>query len=447
MPKSSEQTDRLDWFRDARLGMFVHWGCYSVLGRGEQVMFRDLMPWEEYRPLADRFSPARDWATGLAEQAERMGARYVALTTRHHDGYCLFGTRTHDFNAVATGPGRDLVAEFVEAVRARGLRVGFYYSVHTWRWPAFWAPDRYPEPLPLMVEELHEQVEEIMSAYGTIDLLWYDVPAVPGDGVPGAFGMNRRPVDASPADFYRSAELNARVRALQPQILINDRSGVPEDFGTPEQQIRPESDPERMWETCMTLNYAPGWAHLRHSMANKTPAEVLYNLVSAVRLGGNFLFNVGPDAEGRLDERDAATVRALGAWMERHGEAIYGTRPTGIYLDAGQGPTYHYGMFTCRGATAYLTLFYYPEEYVIVSRVGPAIRSAELLTTGAPLRVEALSNARWRISGLPVEPPDPLAPVVKIEFDGPPYALAYDADGWLEGRMEVSDPPAGGRRQ
>ena len=433
---SAAEADRLAWFRDARLGMFVHWGCYSVLGRGEQIMWRDLMPWDEYRPLADRFAPDPDWARELAAEAKRMGARYVALTTRHHDGYCLFGTETHDFNAVDTGPGRDLVAEFVDAVRAEGLRVGFYYSVHTWRWPGFWSPERYPEDLPRIVEEMHAQVEELMTRYGDIDILWYDVPAVPGDRVPGAFGMVRKPIDASPADFYRSAELNARVRELQPGILINNRSGTPEDFGTPEQKIDPEHDPDRMWETCMTLNYAPGWAHLRHSMAGKTPGEVLYNLVSAVRLGGNFLFNVGPDASGRLDERDAATVAAIGRWMDRHGEAIYGTRPTGIYREANQGPCYHYGMFTCRGSTAYLTLFYYPEEYVVISRVGPGIRSAQLLSTGQPLEVEPVANARWRISGLPATPPDPLAPVIRIEFEGPPYGMTYEADGWLDGALE-----------
>ncbi|MHC4886323.1 MAG: alpha-L-fucosidase, partial [Planctomycetota bacterium] len=220
-------------------------------------------------------------------------------------------------------------------------------------------------------------------------------------------------------------------------ILINNRSGLPEDFGTPEQHITPEEDPDRMWETCMTRNYAPGWAHLPHSMANKTPGEILYNLVNAVRLGGNFLFNVGPDAQGYLDPRDAETVTSIGAWMRRHGEAIYGTRPEKIYDGHNQGASYHYGMFTCKGSTAYMTLFYYPEDYVIISRIGPAIRSARILTTGKELKVEALSNQRWRLSGLPKTPPDPLAPVLEIEFEAPPYLLTYEGDGWLTGELDV----------
>jgi alpha-L-fucosidase len=435
MPLVPPRHERLQWFRDAKLGMFIHWGCYSVLGRGEQIQWRDLMPVEEYRQLAEAFRPAADWAPTLARRAKRMGARYMALTTRHHDGYCLFDTRTHDFNAAKTGPGRDLVAEFVEAARAEDLRIGFYYSVHTWRWPGFWDPRAHPEDLPKMVEEMHEQVEELMTRYGTIDVLWYDVPAVPGSWVPGSWGWRGQAVDQTPAEFYRSAELNARVREWQPHILINNRSGLPEDFGTPEQHVTPEDDPDRAWETCMTLNYAPGWAHLRHSMADKTPGEVLYNLVNAVRLGGNFLFNVGPDADGRLGARDAETVEALGAWMERHGEAIYGTRPGGIYSTARQGPCYHYGMFTTRGSTAYLSLFYYPEEYVVLSRLLPGVKRAELLTTGEELPVTALSNARWRIDGLPADPPDPLAPVLKIEFEDEPREMRFRGAEWLHGEL------------
>ncbi len=432
--------ERLEWFRNARLGMFVHWGCYSVLGRGEQIMWRDQMPLDEYMPLTEQFKPASDWASKLARKAREMGAQYIALTTRHHDGYCLFDTCTHDFTAPKTGPGRDLVAEFVEAVRAEGLRVGFYYSVHTWRWRGFWAPEKYPEQMDQIVEEMHTQVEELMTNYGKIDILWYDVAAVPGGRVPGSFGKEEKPVSEDPAEFYQSAKLNARVRELQPDILINNRSGLPEDFGTPEQKIKPDEGAGRMWEACMTLNYPPGWGHLRHSMANKTVGEVLFNLVSAVRLGGNFLFNVGPDENGYLDERDAQTVKGLGEWMSKHGEAIYGTRPEGIYRDANQGPCYHYGMFTCKGATAYMTLFYYPEEYVIISRVGPGIKSATLLTTGDELTVEPLRNHRWCISGLPQTPPDPVAPVLKIEFESAPYQLSFDPDGWLDGRMEADMP-------
>ncbi len=165
---------RLEWFREARFGMFVHWGIYSVLGRGEQIMLRDLIPQSEYDPLADRFQPVADWAERLARQAVEAGAKYMVLTTRHHDGYCLFDTATSDFNAAKTGPGRDLIAEYVEAMRRAGLKVGFYYSLLNWRWPGQWSPDRYPDDLPRLVDEVHAQVRELMTHYGKIDILWYD---------------------------------------------------------------------------------------------------------------------------------------------------------------------------------------------------------------------------------------------------------------------------------
>ena len=432
MPQSPAP-DRLDWFHDARLGMFAHWGMYSVLGLGEQIMWRDLMPRADYEPYAAQFRPSPDWAKDLARQAVDAGMKYVALTTRHHDGYCLFDTATHDFNAVKTGPGRDLVAEYADALRAAGLRVGFYYSVLDWRWPGTWSPDKHPDDLPRMVDEIHTQVRELMSNYGRVDLLWYDCARVPGSHGHGMWGG--KPIGQSSAEFFRSEALNAMVRERQPGILINDRSGVPGDFGTPEQKIASDGT-GRAWETCMTLNYAPGWGYLGHSMANKTAGEVLYNLVDAVRLGGNFMFNVGPRSDGSIDDREKRVLDAIGAWLKRHGEAVYGTRPEGIYnLSLGhcQGPMYHYGMWTCKGSTAYLTLFYYPGETLVVSKIMPGIRSATLLTTGQSLSVAQGTNGRTVIKGLPPEPPDPLAPVVKVEFEGPPQAVTDVNSDWLTG--------------
>jgi alpha-L-fucosidase len=331
------------------------------------------------------------------------------------------------------GPGRDLVAEYVEALRKRNLKVGFYYSVINWGWPGFWDPEKYPEELPKIVDELHTQVRELMTNYGKVDILWYDVPAVPGWTTPGCFGHKGIDFKQSAVDFYRSEELNAMVRQIQPHIIINNRSGLPEDFGTPEQRINPEEG-GRPWEACMTLNNAPGWGNIRHSVADKNAGEVLYNLMNAVRLGGNFLFNIGPDEKGHVVERDRHALDRIGKWMERHGEAVYGTRPEGIYDQPNQGAAYHYGMFTCRGKIAYFTIFYYPGDYVLLTHIGPAVRKAELLTTGEELKVEAISNDRWKISGLPSEPPCDLAPVIKIEFESAPYLKTFRGADWLDGK-------------
>lgn len=200
----------------------------------------------------------------------------------------------------------------------------------------------------------------------------------------------------------------------------------------------------------MTLNYAPGWGYLRHSTANKAAGEVLFNLMDAVRLGGNFLLNVGPKPDGSVDDREGDILDQIGAWMAKHGEAVYGTRPEGIYdLSGGrvQGPMFHYGMWTCRGQTGYLTLFYYPGERLVLSKLAPEAVRAELLTTGDRLRVRATSNARTLIEGLPPDPPGPIAPVVKVEFAGPPYAVTSIGAEWLDGTMTLPNQRAEATRR
>ncbi len=421
--------------------MFVHWGCYSVLGRGEQVILRDQMPLDEYLPIANEFKPAADWAERIADQAERLGAKYVVLTTRHHDGYCLFDTKTHDFNAVRTGPGRDLIREYVDAIRRRGLKVGLYYSVVNWRWRGFWDRKRYADDLPKIVQEIHDQVGELMNNYGKIDILWYDVPAVPGSNSPGAFGYQVDPIGQKAGEFFRAAELNARVRSLQPHILINNRSGIREDFSTPEQHITADAE-GHPWEACMTRNFAPNWANVNRSVADKTSGQILHYLMDAMRKGGNFLFNIGPDARGYVTERDRASLDEIGAWLGHNGEAVFGTSMDTISRGGNQGACYHYGMFTSRGTTSYLTLFFYPRDYMIMSKVGGGLKSATILSTGQRLKIEPLRNHRYRISGLPMQMPDPLATVLKLEFESVPYTLAWSGADWLDGKLEpIADRP------
>jgi alpha-L-fucosidase len=425
-------SQRLQWFQAARFGIFIHWGIYSVLGRGEQIMSRDLMPLEEYEPLAAEFNPPSDWAKKLAEKVKASGAKYAVLTTRHHDGYCLFKTATTPFNAAETGPERDLVREYVDTFREAGLRIGFYYSIMNWRRHGFWDAEHYPADLPKLVEEIHRQVEELMTNYGKIDILWYDVSAVPGSRTPGLWLGSG--VSDNAADFYRSGELNRRVRELQPEILINNRAGTAGDFTTPEQFIQSHGD--LAWETCMTLNPAPGWGFLKKSLTDKTVNEVIFNMMDAVRLGGNFLLNVGPDSSGSIDRREGPVLEQIGSWLSVNGEAVYNTMPEGIYdLSAKreQGPCFHYGIWTCRGKTAYLTLFYYPEEYLVVSKIRPEIKKAVVLKDGRELNIEQTSNSRSILRGLPASDTIDMPPVIRVEFAAPPQAVNTRTAAWLDG--------------
>jgi len=264
-------TDRI-WFDDARLGLFIHWGLYSIPARGEWLLFKERVPREEYNALAAQFRPPtsfspEEWVV-LAKEA---GAKYAVFTTRHHDGFSLYDSAVNPFNSARTAAGRDFVAEYVAACRKHGLRVGLYYSIMNWQHDAIHTgPVVDPAGWAAMVGETHAQLRELLSRYGKIDLLWYDGDHVPGGG--------------DHAACWRSAELNAMARSLQPDILINDRSHLPEDFDTPEQEISiPPAG--RRWEACMTLN--DHWGYVAGDERFKSPEMLWGCLLRCARFGGD----------------------------------------------------------------------------------------------------------------------------------------------------------------
>src|SRR5215218_1530137 len=212
----ADRERRMRWWHEAKFGMFIHWGLYSVLGRHEWVQEMEGIPAAEYAQLAKQFKPKPDAAREWAQLAKRAGQRYMVMTTKHHEGFCLFDTKTTDFCAPRQGPGRDLVREYVEAARAEGLQVGFYYSLMDWHHPDGARCKKDEGARRRFVDYIHGQVEELCTHYGTLDIMWYDVSW---------------PLDAQ---GWESAKMNAMVRRLQPDIIINDRSQLPEDFGTPE---------------------------------------------------------------------------------------------------------------------------------------------------------------------------------------------------------------------
>lgn len=393
--KRHTRADRAAWFHEARFGMFLHWGCSSVAGRAEWVMFQDKVPLEEYRQLADRFKPTKYDPRQWAAVARDAGMKYMVLTTRHHDGYALWDSRVSDFTAPKTGPRRDLVAAYAEACRAAGLKVGFYYSLADWRWPVWWkGKDQDPAQWADLVGYVHEQVRELMTHYGRVDVLWYDG---------GAGCGNPQPVTA---EDWQARKLNALVRRLQPGILINDRSLVPEDIATFEQHL-PGGRPAGAWETCMTMN--KHWGHMAADRVYKSATELVHLLTACASGGGNFLLNVGPLPDGRLPRPAVVRLQAIGRWLRRYGEAVYGNGPAPY--DAGTN-----GVWTQKGRHVYLHVHWWPGSTVILCDMPRRVRRAELVGT----RQRATIVRRGRrvfLTGLPSRPPDPHTTVIRLELE------------------------------
>ena len=226
------------------------------------------------------------------------------MTTKHHEGFCNWDTKLTDYNAMQQGPGRDLVREFVEAARAEGLRVGFYYSLMDWHHPdgAICKTDEAARRR--FVDYTHGLIRELMTNYGKIDVLWYDV----------AWPLT--------AEQWESERMNEMVFALQPEIIVNNRNGLPGDFSTPEQHIQ-ASEVGRAWETCMTLN--DSWGFNRADDAWKTPKTIVDNLITCARGGGNYLLNIGPEPDGSVPPESVEILETVGKWLDTNGKAIYGT--------------------------------------------------------------------------------------------------------------------------
>jgi alpha-L-fucosidase len=384
--------NRMAWFESARFGMFIHWGLYSLIGRGEWVMNRERIPLEEYKKLADQFTASGCNPKEWAQLAKDAGMKYMVLTTKHHEGFCLWDSKTCSFNSVNSAAKRDLVKEFVEAAREAGLKVGLYYSLGDWLnpdWTRGWQGDE--EAKSRFMNYTHSLVRELLTGYGKIDILWYDLPQC-----------------YSPAE-WRSVELNAMARQLQPHILINNRALTNEDFGTPEQHATATSL-GRMWEACMTLNRR--WGYCPSDRDYKSPKEVVLTLASVAGGAGNLLLNVGPDGEGRIPEESARILRRTGEWLRVHGESIYGTNRHNLLWNL-------WGPITVKGNTLFIHQEVYFGKELVIGGLTNQVLNATLLTTGQPLRVEKKGD-QTIISGLPEQSPDELVSVIKLELDGEP---------------------------
>jgi alpha-L-fucosidase len=321
---------RVSWWREARFGMFIHFGLYSLPGRGEWVMCNESIPHREYAQLADQFTPDPAAPKAWAATARAAGMKYMVLVARHHDGYSLFDSRANPFNTMRTAARQDVVRTFVDAARAEGLRVGLYYSPLDWRFPGYFFPDLYLESAEAMREQYHREIEQLATDYGPIDLMWYDGG---GEEWLGFGGIDRGPDGWKTRDrgkpyagrfSWQDDVINARLRQLQPGILINDRTSTPGDWRTRENARNLGGYQNREpWELCMTI--AGAWGY-QPNVTPRSLQDLVRLLTQTAARDGNYLLNVGPAPDGHIAPDQTARLKELGAWLETHGRSIYGTR-------------------------------------------------------------------------------------------------------------------------
>jgi len=411
----------MQWWREARFGMFVHYGLYSQVGRNEWVMATENIPIAEYEKLADTFHPKpgapREWAA-LAKAA---GMKYVVLTTRHHEGFSLWDSKANPYNSVNFGPKRDIVQEFVEACREHDLRIGFYSSLMDWYHPDGWRCAFDTEARRRFNCYLRQLNTELLTQYGKIDILWYDLS---------------RPMQSW--EGWDSLELNQHLRALQPEIIINNRSKLPEDFGTPEGHVTAEGGD---WEACMTFNDI-SWGYVDSRQAapySYTPQRIIKMLSTCAIGGGNLLLNIGPTPDGSVPAEAVQPLRAVGNWLRENGRAVYGR------LVRNQGwPEHPLGAngvseVSYDGKSAFIWNWIWPTDGTMaLGGYSHAPRAVRLLRDGTPLEFE-MRGHRLVLKNLPRTSPDPHVgiAVIELEFDGAPeyvYASAYPQ---LRGGREI----------
>ena len=409
-----------DWFVHDRFGLFIHWGIYALPARHEWVKNRELIPDSVYDRYFRHFDPGLYDPRAWAKAAKQAGMRYVVVTTKHHDGFCLFDSQLTDYKATNTPAGRDLIAPLVEAFRAEGLKIGFYHSLIDWHHPEFPVDGLHPQREDLAFREaargrdirkyaeyLHGQVRELLTNYGKIDIMWLDFSYSGRD-----WGWSR----GKGKDDWQSERLLAMVRALQPGIIVNNRAEIGGDFQTPE-QFQPRegvtvAGQRVVWEACQTLNGS--WGYDRDNLDWKPPAMLVRMLVDGVSKGGNLILNVGPTARGEFDPRALRTLAEIGEWMRLHGRAIFGAGPS----EYAPPPDCRY---TQRGDRLYLHLFAWPFRHVHLPGLADRVEYAQFLHDASEVRCVAEEAKSHMGLGddaltlvLPIQPPDVLVPVIEL---------------------------------
>ncbi|MBQ8310770.1 MAG: alpha-L-fucosidase [Clostridia bacterium] len=379
-----------DWLVHDRFGMFIHFGLYAMPARHEWIREREDISDEDYEVYFKHFNPDLFDAKDLARRAREAGMKYAVLTTRHHEGFSLFDTQYSDYKITNTPFGRDLVREYVDAFRAEGLKIGFYYSLLDWHHPHYTIDQCHPlrnrpdamqlnegRDMKIYAEFMRNQVRELMTNYGKIDILWFDF-SFKNTWYNGKYAFLDGGKGKGPEE-WESEKMIELVRSLQPHIVINDRLGIPQDTVTPEQRQlgtwpKYDNGEYKTWEACQT--FSGSWGYYRDEMTWKSPEMMIQMLIKTVACGGNLLMNVGPCARGYIDDRACDALDVYAKWMKYNSRSIYGCTmaepefkaPDGTYLTQSED-----------GKRLYVHLFSYPFKTLVMDNIGDKIEYAQFL--------------------------------------------------------------------
>ena len=423
---------RLEWFREAKYGLFIHWGLYAIpagewkgrrcLGLGEWIMNRCQVPVREYEQLAKQFNPVKFDPDAWVQLAQDAGMKYIVITSKHHDGFALFKSKVSPYNIVDATPfKRDVLKELADACAKRNMRLGFYYSqAQDWHEPGgagnTWdfGPDQDPSGKELkpydqyLRSKAEPQVRELLTGYGPVALIWFDTPRM-----------------MTPERGQRFVDI---VRTLQPNTLIDGRLGTEGDYRSTGDNVIPDAASGEAWETPATINHT--WGFRKDDTDWKAPGSIVFKLIDIVSKGGNYLLNVGPTAEGIIPQASQDILRTAGRWLKVNGEAVYG---------AGISPFgEEYGEPSSRGAKdvrgqplflvqtewrvtskpgkLYFTFFNEPRAPFVIPAMKNRITRAYRLADKAPIELKT-ENGRTSFN---MERPmlDPMATVVVVEYEG-----------------------------
>ena len=414
---------RMDWWRQARYGMFVHYGLFSTVGRHEWGMVQENWPIEEYEKRADNFNPKPGAPREWAKLAKAAGMKYMVMITRHHEGFSLWDSKANPYNSVNYGPHRDLVREFVDACREFGLGIGFYSTCMEWHHPDSGRCAYDNEARKRYTQFLMDINTELLTNYGKIDILWYDVPA---------------PMESW--EGWDSLVRNQKLRELQPDIIINDRSRLPEDFGTPEEHVTPG---ERDWEACMTFN-GLSWGYVDSEQVKPfsySAQQIIKMINTCAANGGNLLLNIGPTPDGSVPEEAVEPLLKVGEWLKENGEAVYGKMIKGGGWGhakfGGNGVTWA----SAKEGHVYLWNVIWPKDGTMaIGGYMNAPKKITLLKDGTPIDFEHKGH-RIILKNLPKEIPDTICgiTVLDMEFDEEPKYVFASYYPQLHGGEEFTD--------